>query len=369
MFIRRKSAVVAAAFAAVAAGASCGDAAANRAGDNADSDPVVLTISSASNNVPVTLEPYIDRVSELTDGSLTIEWVPDERSGDPDVSPPFQDVRDGQFDMGFVRLRVFDTLGVDTLQPLIAPLLIDSYELEQAVLDSGVTAAMLESLDALDVRGVAVIPGALLRIAGRAHQFLGAADFEGETIANTGSEVGEAAYSSLGATAEPWIPGSPLSDYDAIAMQFQAIFGRGYHLEANAVTSNLIMWPAPSVIVVNTAVFESLTDSQQQALHAAAGDTMTEMFEAVRTDEDGALAALCDAGLPIVTASDEQLAVIRAAVQPVYDEIASDGDNAEVLEQIEALKEDLAGPPDGPVCEPEPVAPGAEAATTIRNGT
>src|SRR5262245_18437718 len=95
MFIHRKSTAAAVALATVMGGASCGYAAANRAGDNAVYDPVVLTISTGTDNVPVTLEPYIERVSEITYGSLTIEFVLDNHDGDPDVSHPFAEVRDG----------------------------------------------------------------------------------------------------------------------------------------------------------------------------------------------------------------------------------------------------------------------------------
>ena len=52
----------------------------------------------------------------------------------------------------------------------------------------------------------------------------------------------------------------------------------------------------------------------------------------------------------MVLASDEELAGIREALQPVYDEIASHGDNGEVLDQIVAMKEELAVPPDGIEC-------------------
>ena len=118
-------------------------------------------------------------------------------------------------------------------------------------------------------------------------------------------------------------------------------------------TSNLIMWSGASVLVVNDDTFASLTEDQQAALHQAAIDAMDSMVDATRAEEDEAFGALCDAGLPMVTASDEQLAGIRATLQPVYDEIASHGENGEVLDQIAALKEELAVPPDGPTCEAE----------------
>ncbi len=104
-------------------------------------------------------------------------------------------------------------------------------------------------------------------------------------------------------------------------------------------------------MVVNPDVFESLSDDQQAALRTAAVDALPSMIDQTVADEDAAREALCEAGLTFTLTSDDQLAGIREALQPVYDEIASHGDNAAVLAQIETLKEELAVPPDGPTCE------------------
>ena len=71
----------------------------------------------------------------------------------------------------------------------------------------------------------------------------------------------------------------PLSEFDAIAMQFGAIWGRHYELEADAVTSNLIIWANTGVVVINPDVLESLSDDQQAALRTAAVDALPSMID------------------------------------------------------------------------------------------
>ena len=71
-------------------------------------------------------------------------------------------------------------------------------------------------------------------------------------------------------------------------------------------------------------------------------------------DEDASpVAELCERGMTLAVATDDDLAALRSAVQPVYDEIANDPANAAWLNQIEALKEEVDAPPATAEC-PQP---------------
>ena len=48
-----------------------------------------------------------------------------------------EDVKTGKVDMAWVGARAFDTVGVTSFQALVAPLLIDSYDLEAKVFNEG----------------------------------------------------------------------------------------------------------------------------------------------------------------------------------------------------------------------------------------
>ena len=70
-------------------------------------------------------------------------------------------VADATYDLGVVGTRVFDTLGVSNFQALDAPMLIDSYAAEAAVIESDIPAQMLRSLDRLQVSGLGLIADGL----------------------------------------------------------------------------------------------------------------------------------------------------------------------------------------------------------------
>ena len=67
-----------------------------------------------------------------------------------------KDVAAGSFDIGFAGTSVFDTLGVTSFQALSAPMLIDNYPLENAVIRSSLPGKMMAGLAKLNVTGLAV---------------------------------------------------------------------------------------------------------------------------------------------------------------------------------------------------------------------
>ena len=52
-----------------------------------------------------------------------------------------EDVQAGKVDMGWVGARAFDAVGVTSFQALVAPFLVDSYELQDRVFQAGIPAA------------------------------------------------------------------------------------------------------------------------------------------------------------------------------------------------------------------------------------
>src|SRR5262245_7205118 len=122
--------------------AGCGGSNADRAGGASDKKPLVLTF--------VGYEPlvsYADAVRRLSHGTLQIRVVPP-AAGSPAAveAKVIADVRAGRVDGAWVGSRAFDGVGVTSFDALIAPLLIDSYELEEAVLTSPLASAMLADL-------------------------------------------------------------------------------------------------------------------------------------------------------------------------------------------------------------------------------
>ena len=103
-------------------------------------------------------------------------------------------------DLGWVGTRVFDTMGVKSFQALTAPMLVDSYALENAVIESGITDQMMEGLDELDVVGLAVLADGLRKPIGVTAPILGPADWRGITFGTLRSNGQAEAIRALGAT-------------------------------------------------------------------------------------------------------------------------------------------------------------------------
>ena len=128
--------------AAVAAGGCLGGGGSDKAGGEQAGDAVVLRLANRDSSLD--LDEYVDAVERLSDGSIRIELENGWRERQVEYEPrTIEDVRDGRVEMAKINARAFDTVGVDSLQPLVAPFAVDSYALQREVLRSGLATDML----------------------------------------------------------------------------------------------------------------------------------------------------------------------------------------------------------------------------------
>ena len=145
--------------AAALAVAACGGQDTQRAGGAAPAKTRVLTLANGNGGTDE-LQIFIDKVEELSNGRLRIKPSNGWRSGEKQYEKGlFEDVKNGKADLGWVASRSLDTVGVKAFDPLHAPFLIDSYELQDQVLDADLADTMLAALEPAGVTGVAVLPG------------------------------------------------------------------------------------------------------------------------------------------------------------------------------------------------------------------
>jgi TRAP-type transport system periplasmic protein len=90
-------------------------------------------------------------------------------------------------------------MGVTSFQALQAPMLVDSYSLEQAVIASSIPDQMLQGLDKVGVHGLGVLADGLRKPAAVKHPLLEAADWRGITFGIVKSEGQAQAIQALGA--------------------------------------------------------------------------------------------------------------------------------------------------------------------------
>src|SRR5215216_7325953 len=150
--------------AVVAGGCGGGGGSGDKAGGSGE--PVVLRMANAYGDLqtgPV-IEHFVSQVKARSGGNLRLQVA--STWGDYADDAEQQVVRAvaaGKADLGWAGARVFDTMGVTSFQALQAPMLIDSYALEQAVLTSDISARMMDGLDKVGVHGLGVLADGLRR--------------------------------------------------------------------------------------------------------------------------------------------------------------------------------------------------------------
>jgi len=209
-------------------------------------------------------------------------------------------VADGAFDLGFVGTRVFDTLGVRSFQALTAPMLIDSYPLERAVVGSGIPRQMMTGLGRLHVTGLAVLADGLRKPIAVVHPLLGPQDWSGITFATFRSGGQQQAVRALGARVSNLF-GDPLNA--ALRSGKVAAFEKNLLTDqinqmqtiAPYVTANVNLWPQTLAVIANPARLATLTPQQRGWLRQAAGDAAARSTALANTDQH-LMGSLCTSG-------------------------------------------------------------------------
>ena len=331
--------------------AACSGSSSDKAGGDEERPPVVLKLASITDDIQPPLQVFAEEVARRSGGTLRIEFEPAWRPGDPNAERgTIEDVKAGKADMAWVGARVFDTLDVTSFQALLAPLLVDSYDLEGRVFESGIPMGMLEGVEELGVVGIGVLPGQMRRLLGVSHPFLQPSDFEGQVIGGAENELSVRTLQALGATLEALPAGGSLGGLDATEQHLAAIWGNRYDKDAEYVTANLNLWPRPLVIFADKEVFASLTSKQQAVLREAASAAIQGALAASRAEDEEAADLLCRAGLGFAVASQSDLAALRRALEPVYAELTTDPGTKSAIEAITDLKAEIAVSAEAPAC-------------------
>ena len=305
--------------------------------------PTVLRMANGYSHLDFEpgVQAFVDAVTEVSQGELVVEVVSEWGDLPQDMEEQVvAAVTAGEADLGWAGSRVFDRLGVDAFAPLTAPLLIDSYELEDAVIESEVPADMLASLEELDLAGIAVLGGGLRKPITAAAPLIEAPDWSGVTFQAFPSNGHAGALRALGAH-----PTDVLWDVLDAGVLDGTIRGfeknlrivrlNRHQLIAPYITANVNLWPETSVVFANPGRMAQLTAAERDWLMDAgemAARSSSELY-----DDQADLEFLCGEGARAATASPTQLDELRSHVAPVVDALRS-GPSGTALERIEQLK-------------------------------
>ena len=343
--------------AAMAVLAGCGSPGFDKAGEKQAGHPVVLTLASFLVDSSE-LDGFASNVWRLSGGTMRIDVKDRWRLGQVRYENGLiADVRAGKADLGVVGSRAWDSVGVNSFDALTAPLLIDSYALQERVLRSPMIGQMLQGLRPLGLAGFGVLPGPLRKPLGITRPLLKPADYAGLKIGVQQSLVADATMRALGAT-PVWFPAiGPITWFGGVEQQISLIAGNQYDRAGRYLTANVSLWPRPLVLFANDNTWARLTTAQRHILSQAVTDDQAAETNFVRGDERTSIAILCRRGLPFLDASPADLAALRRAVQPVYAQLDRDPQTRAYISQIEAMRQETPAEP-APGCAPAARAAG-----------
>ena len=267
-----------------------GCSAVDRAGGRAAQPVTTLRFAQPNGLPPDQIAAWAHEVEEVSDGSLLIEFENEWDHGNPHAEvDTLADLKAGEADLAWVGARALDRVGVTEFQALLAPLVVDSQDLQQAVFEKGIPDEMLDGVSGAGVQAIAVLPGPMRKMLGVDHAFTSPADFTGQVVGLQESAESEETLVALGATTKLLPGGANLSGVDGYEQQLASIVGNAYFNVASYVTVNLNWWPRPLVVVANQESYDALTDEQRDALATATEESFTAALDASRAEDTDAV--------------------------------------------------------------------------------
>ncbi|MEA2422922.1 MAG: hypothetical protein QOF55_2021 [Thermoleophilaceae bacterium] len=311
----------------------------------------VLTLANFGNSEGA-LSAYAQAVARESKGSLEIRFENAWRASDVNHEQhTISDIRAGRADMAAVSARAFDTVGITSFQPLLAPLAVDSYALQQRVLESPLPDRMLRDVERLHVLGVALLPGELRRPLGVSRPLVSAADYRGARIAIRPSALSAHTVKALGGSPVPYLQGNEVTRSDGAEVALDTVEGDRLDGPARTLATNVVLWPRPAAIVMNRHAYAALDDAQRRALRAAGRSAIRPMSALVAGSDREVAGVVCRRHqVDYRSATPSQLQALRAALLPVRRELERQPSYRAVAHQIEAMRAGVEPEP-GLVCD------------------
>jgi TRAP-type C4-dicarboxylate transport system substrate-binding protein len=309
---------------------------------------------------------FIDQVHERSDGAIQINVAHSYGAFTPDVEDRVvRHVAEGHMDLAWIGTRVIDTMGVESFEALTAPRLVDSYALQNAIIEAGITREMLPALDELGVVGLGVLADGLRKPIGVNGPIVVPADWDGIGFGTYRSATQEAAIRALGATpAQVFGPNRELAvandEISGFEMSMSIYQDPKWVDLARHVTANVNLWPQMTLLIATPALLAAMTPEQRGWIEDAADDAANRSASLADV-EAPAIEAACEAGARFTRASDADLVALDESFASVYDTLESHPQTKAFIDEIRALKE--ATP-----AEPDPAIPSDCIATSSAGG-
>jgi TRAP-type C4-dicarboxylate transport system substrate-binding protein len=318
-------------------------------GTKAGGNPAPVTLKVAEINADAKqFDNFVAQVTRRSHDTVHItvdtDWHPSKTDSTADQEL-ISKVASGDYDLGLVGTRAFAEVGDNSFAALTAPMLIDSYALQQAVVDSTMPARMLKTLAPLKVTGLALWGGPLRRPIGVRGPLLNPSDWRGISFQAWHSAESAKAVAALGATPnddagnsrDAGLGDGSINGYETN----MAIYG-GRVGSAPYLTLNEPLWPLTRVLLANPKALSRLSESQRSAVMTAATDGAPTARELFNADAD-LVPRTCNSGGRIALASQTDRKAMANAVAPAITALKVNPTTSAYIDQIAKLKSTTPG--------------------------
>jgi TRAP-type C4-dicarboxylate transport system substrate-binding protein len=303
---------------------------------------------------------FAHRVAQLSGNRLRIavDYIPPPDQHTPTTAPVATDpwllrvAKAGDTDLAWVPTNAFDWIGVTSLRALDAPMLVDDYRLQTAILRSSVARRMLAGVRGAGVEGLALVEGHLRRPVGVEHPLRGPRDYHGLPLGTGRSRTRRDAMRALGARVvagahlpvfyETWtgLETRSASSNDRLDGLETDLDNEFYDVPPSVpgyVTEEVRLWPETAAIVASPARLARLSPRQRSWLRQAAAETQARSF-GLGAREGALLRELCSRGTRLARTSRADRAALTRAFRPVYARLERERQTRALIHAIEAMK-------------------------------
>ena len=311
----------------------------DKAGGPVTAAPITLKMANTRGEEA---QPFLDELAKVSGGALQLTAEPGFQGASKSIEVgALQAVQSGDADVAIVPTRAYPFVGVTSFDALMAPMLIDSMELQQQVINDSVATEMLDVVKSAGFAGIGILPGPIRVPDGITRPLLGPATYKGARIGYSASPIAKQSLEALGAIpVEAVFDGQDVSGFDGLEQQAGSVAGNLYDGVVRSITANVGLWPRSIGIVANAGSWAKLTDAQRGWLVQAAKDAVGDTTSRQARTED--IANMCRRNkVKIISASEDQIAELLQAVTLVYDSLRGNQTTAAYLERIQAIKDRL----------------------------
>jgi TRAP-type C4-dicarboxylate transport system substrate-binding protein len=330
------------------------------------SEPVALTMFHIDGGADLdpAVDWFVEAVSEASDGMVSVEVVRGCCEDAVDIEEDLVgQVAAGGADLGWVGTRAFEGLGIDELLPLTAPFLVDGYGLQQAIIESDAAHSAVTAVGDAGVMGLALMPGQMRRPLAVQAPLVDVADWVGIPIASFHSSQSARAFEVLGAEPQDVTfeqRDRRIFDKSILALE-NSLTMQALNREDTLpyATANVALWPRLSALIAAPDSRAVSDAGVRQILLDAADAVAARTTDFVAIDQ-AAMVSACESGARFAAASAAQLDELRAAVKPIWEELAKGEATASLFAEIDKAR---AGSIPEPLSIPEActgAAPSAE---------